>query len=183
MIRSKSVQKPPVILTNDPSITAWGWAIVTPNNVILEAGCIKTAPEHKKKRIRKGDDTVRRVHEVNKVLISLVDRYNVRLILSELPHGSQNASAAVMIGIVTGIVQMLADCYDTPIEWYSEGDSKVATLGKRAATKKEMIVAIDKLYTVPFTRIGYKDEAIADALSVYNCASQNSQILKFLQKV
>ena len=47
----------PTILTNDPSLTAWGWVVLR-GNAIVEAGCIKTESQAKKRRIRKGDDRI-----------------------------------------------------------------------------------------------------------------------------
>jgi len=183
MKRTKKSTGTRYILANDPSITGWGWAVLEPNGNIVETGCIKTSPEHKKKRIRKGDDSVRRIHDVNLVLMDVLERYNIVLILSELQHGSQNAQAAVMIGVVSAIAQTLSDVFQIPIEWYSEGDSKMASLGKRAATKNEMIVAIDKLYEVPWRGIKYMDEAVADAISIFHVAQEQSEVIKFLKNM
>ena len=170
------------ILTNDPSMTGWGWAVLSGNGNIHKTGCIKTAPEQKKRRIRKGDDTVRRASELIKQLVSIIKTYNVQLIISELPHGSQNAQAAVMIGLVTGIMQTMADVLGLPIEWFSEGDAKKCLLGKLSATKQETIDAIDKIYEVEWTGIKYKDEAVADALAIYHCASEQSAVLKIMKR-
>jgi len=170
------------VMTNDPSMTAWGWAVIDSFGNVLGSGCIKTAPEQKKRRIRKGDDTVRRASEIIRKLIEILRDYEVMYILSELPHGSQNASAAVMIGMVTGIMQTLADVRNVGIEWYSEGDSKKALLGKLSATKDETIQAIKARYFVRLTGVKYKDEAIADALSVHYCAMQQSSTLKLMKR-
>lgn len=170
------------VLTNDPSFTAWGWAVLDEKGIPLEVGCIKTEPEYKKKRIRKGDDLTRRINEINLQLLDVIRRYDIKLILSELPHGSQNAQAAVMIGGVTAIIQTLSDVLDIAIEWYSEQDSKNAIFGKRAATKKAMVDAIGKLYKIIWTGIAYKDEAVADALAIHYVASQQSQILKMMRQ-
>lgn len=169
------------ILTNDPSMTAWGWAVMQPNGDIVSAGVITTKPEQKKRRIRKSDDTTRRASDIIKQLLTVIKKYNVRYILSESPHGSQNASAAVMIGMVAGIVQTIADTLDIGVEWYSEADSKKALLGKQSATKQETIDAIDKLYRVRWTKVKYADEAIADAISIFHCAKQQSATLKMLR--
>jgi Holliday junction resolvasome RuvABC endonuclease subunit len=140
------------ILTNDPSFTAWGYAVIdTTNNKIKATGCIKTAPEQKKRRIRASDDRTRRTKEIVQKLIELITRYDIKIILSEAPHGSQNAQAAIMIGMVAGITTAIAECMEIPIEFYSEQDSKKAVLGKKAATKEDMIEAIDKLYEVEWT--------------------------------
>lgn len=170
------------ILTNDPSFTAWGWAVLTPEGTVLASGCIKTEPEHAKKRIRKSDDRVRRAGEIIRQLIKLIEKYNIGLILTELPHGSQNAQAAVMIGMVIGIVISIAESFRIPIECYSEQDSKKEVLGKRAATKNDMVDAISELYdTVHWKNIKYVDQAIADALAIHYVASQQSQMIKILR--
>ena len=170
------------ILTNDPSMTAWGWAVLDWNGNIVDVGCIKTDSQHKKQRIRKGDDTVRRVAEINQQLLKVIKEYNVNYILSELPHGSQNASAATMIGIVIGIMQTISNSKELGIEWYGENDSKKAVLGKQSATKQEMVDAISKLFPeMRWTGKKYKDEAIADAMAVYYVAKQQSAALKLFK--
>lgn len=185
-----------MVLTNDPSFTAWGWALVrAANSEIVECGCIKTGSNAKKLRIRKGDDRVRRISEIAQTLLELCQQNKVELILSELPHGSQNASAAIMVGATTGIIQTISDALDIPIEYYSEGDSKKALLGRSSATKLETINKVHVLYDVPITGKGtklvadapwsgvkYIDEAVADAISVYHCAVKNSQTLKMLKR-
>lgn len=165
------------VLTNDPSITAWGWAVVRGNKV-LEAGCIQTSSEQKARRIRKGDDTVRRVSEINIALLGLIQKWDVNYIVSELPHGSQSASAAVMIGICTGVMQTVADCLNIGIEWYSEADNKKAVTGRRSVSKQDMINAVKGLYNVPWTAAKFRNEAIADAMAVYHCARQGSPVIR-----
>src|SRR4030042_3394853 len=117
-----------IILSNDPSMTAWGWSVITGRGIVIDQGCIKTAPSGKKSRIRKSDDRTRRICEINQQLIYLIKEYHIDFILSELPHGSQNAQAALMIGSVTGILQTISDVLEIPIEWYSEADSKKAVV-------------------------------------------------------
>jgi len=167
------------ILTNDPSMTAWGWAVVDWDKKVLDKGCIKTEGQSNKLRIRKGDDTVRRVSEINHVLYSIIKTYNVRYILSELPHGSQNARAAVMIGIVTGVMQTISDFCNIGIQWYSEGDVKTHLFHRQSVTKNEMIKQVDSFISVQWTGVKYKDEAIADALGIYLTAKDQSPIIKF----
>jgi len=169
------------ILACDPSLTAWGWVVLNLKGGVLDSGCIKTAPSSKKLRIRKGDDRCRRVSEINQELLSVIEKYNVRFILSEQPHGSQSAVAAIMIGICLGVVQTLADSLHIGVEWYSEGDCKKCLLGKRSASKDETIQAIKKLYpAVPFTGTKYIDEAVADAMAVFHYAMKNSNVLRLL---
>ena len=74
-----------IVLTNDPSITAWGYAVLDAQDKILATGCIKTEPLYKKRRTRKGDDTVRRVSEINQRLLKVIHHYKVTYLLTELP--------------------------------------------------------------------------------------------------
>jgi len=181
VFQRKNPKKEMTILACDPSLTAWGWVVINLKGKIIDAGCIKTAPSSKKLRIRKGDDRCRRVSEINQKLLPIIEKYNVRFILSEQPHGSQSAIAAVMIGICLGVVQTLADSLRIGIEWYSEGDCKKCLLGKRSATKEETIQAIKKYYPdMIFTGTKYVDEAVADAMAVYYYGVKNSNILRLL---
>jgi len=170
----------PRILTNDPSFTAWGWAIVDGRGRVFKSGCIKTAPETKKRRIRVSDDRTRRTEEITKYLLKLIRDHNITYLLSEAPHGSQNASAAVMIGIVIGVLVGISETLNIPIEWYSEQDSKKCLLGKKSATKDDVIEAIDRLYEIDWTKTKYIDEAVADAMAVHHVATKQSQILKYM---
>lgn len=171
------------ILTNDPSFTAWGWAVLNHHGDVLDNGCIKTAPEHKKQRIRKSDDTGRRATEIIRELLRIIEEFDVKYILSEAPHGSQNASAAVMIGVVTGIVYAISICKDIPLETYSEGDSKKNALGKLSATKGEMIRNMKNVYKDQWwTGIKYIDEAVADALAIHYVASRQSNVLNMMKR-
>ncbi len=168
-----------IVMTNDPSITGWGYAVLDNQANILDCGCIKTEKETKKRRIRAGDDLIRRIALINDVLLSVMAKNKVNHLLSELPHGSQSAAAAKMIGAVAAIGQTIAMTTNTSIEWYSEGDAKKAILGRVSATKEAIIQRIDELYDVPWTGTKYIDEAIADSLAIYHAASQQSEILKF----
>ena len=172
-----------MILTNDPSFTAWGWVVIDWNGMIKAGGCIKTQPEHKKRHIYKADDTRRRISEINYELKRIIREYHINYLLSESVHGSQNANAAVMIGAVTGITQTISDCLEIPLECYTERDAKKCLLGKVAATKLETIEAIDNEYSVPiWTRIKYQDEAMADALAIYHVAKHKSQTIQMMMR-
>jgi len=169
------------VLTNDPSMTAWGWAVVTPSGKVIEVGAIKTEPTNKKLHIRKGDDRVRRLGEISNQLLEVIKKHKIAYILSELPHGSQSAVAAVMVGAVTGLLQAVSVCLDIGIEWYSEGDSKKSISGRRSVGKDEMVALIDQFYEIPWKGIKWHDQAVADAMAVFHVADQQSSILKVMR--
>ncbi len=116
--------------------------------------------------------------EINTELLGIINNWGVNYIISELPHGSQSASAAVMIGICTGVMQTIADALKLGIEWYSEADAKKAIINRRSASKQDIINAITDTYKVPWASAKFKNEAIADAMAVYHCARQQSPVLK-----
>lgn len=180
MIRSAIPVK--YIMVNDPSITAWGWVVVSSRGEVVDAGAIKTEPANKKLKARKGDDRVRRVTELNIELLKIIRKYNIQLLISELPHGSQSAVAAVMIGMVTGVMQTLGDTLSIPVEWFSEGDAKKSMTGKRSVGKDEMIGYVKDVYDVPWKKTKWENQAIADSMAVYNVAFEQSQILKMIMK-
>lgn len=183
MERSKTTPSPPRprILTCDPSFTAWGWAVLE-GHLVQASGVIVTKPEAKKRKIREGDDRSRRTREIVQQLSVVIEKYKVTFIVAEQPHGSQNAKAAIMMGVVVGILESFNVLQNIPLEWYSENDAKKALLGRLSATKEQVIDAINDLYKVYWTGYKYADEAVADALAVYFCAEQNSPTIKFMNR-
>lgn len=172
------------VMVNDPSIQAWGWVIISSQGKIVDAGAIRTVPSDKKLKTRKGDDRIRRVTELNVTLIEAIKKYKVSLLISELPHGSQSAVAAIMIGIVAGIMQTLGDALNIPVEWFTEGDAKLAISGKRGGIGKDEMVEIvkGKYKNVPWKKTKAENQAIADAIAVYHVAKQQSQMLKMVMR-
>ena len=177
----RSTPTKPIILACDPSFTAWGWAVLQ-GNIVKATGVIVTKPEAKKRKIREGDDRARRTREIIYQLENVIIKYKVVYIVAEQPHGSQNAKAAIMMGVVVGIMESFNVLQKIPLEWYSEADAKKALLGRNSATKKQIQDGVDALYNVYWTGYKYVDEAVADSLAVYYAAECNSPTLKYLNR-
>jgi len=169
------------IITIDPSLTGFGFVVIGKGEKILKTGVVKTKPADKKLRVRKGDDTVRRVREISNALLHTIQKYEIALIVSEQPHGSQSAVSMKMVGLMLGLIENMSVCLNIPIEWYLEGECKKTLLGKRSAGKGEIIDKVKELYRVNWYNTKYKDEAIADAIAVYHHAKHYSQIIKYIQ--
>lgn len=178
----KRSEKKNLIMTNDPSMTGWGWAVIDPkDNTVVDCGMIHTEPANKALRTRKGDDRVRRVQELTFELIRVIKKYHIALIVSELPHGSQSAVAAIMIGISTGVMQALGDALGVPVEWFSESDAKLAAANRRHVPKGHMVAIMENLYPdTQWKKTKLANEAIADSLAVFHVARRQSTILKHL---
>ncbi len=177
MKRTKNKNSGFNVLCMDPSLRAFGFTVVCKNKVLF-SGCIKTVPNHKKLRIRVGDDYTRRISEINQILADVIKKYKISYFVAELPHGSQSSDSAISLGLMTGIIQSMSDYLDIGLEWYSEGDAKKAALGKQSATKQEMINKMSQKYRVEWPSAKYKKEAIADALAIHYVANRNSHVLK-----
>ena len=184
MKRIKQNKKGINVLTNDPSMTAWGWAILdVRSNIVVSTGCIKTEPNKTTIKIRKGDDWMRRIREINSVLLSLIKKYNIKYLLSELPHGSQSSSAAKSQGTVAGVLDTLAVCTDLGLEWFLEGDCKKEVCGARSISKDDMVVLMKgKFKDVIWKNTKWIDQGVADSLAVYCLAKKQSGILKYLSR-
>lgn len=186
MKRRRAVKaKGNTILACDPSLTGWGWAVINWDGSVVETGMIKTEPLHKKMRIRVGDDFARRIKEIVQVLFTQIKNNNVNYMVCELPHGSQNAAAAKMVGAVPSIMETMSATLDIGLEWYSEADGKKAVLGKSSGSKDAMVCAVKKLFPeVYFKDKGAKaiNEAVADSLACYYVASIQSNTMKMLKK-
>lgn len=183
--RRKVKAKGNTILACDPSLTGWGWAIINWDGSVVDTGMIKTEPLHKKMRIRVGDDFARRIKEIVQVLFTNIKTHNVNYMVCELPHGSQNANAAKMVGAVPSIMETMAMTLDLGLEWYSEADGKKIVLGKTSGSKDDMVKAIKKLFPeVYFKPTGAKaiNEAVADSLACYMIASVQSNTMKMMKK-
>ena len=149
---------------------------------MIDHGVIKTQLADKKLRIRKGDDRVRRIVELNTELLRVIKKYKVNYMAAELPHGSQNAQAAIMMGACAGIIQTLSDTLKIGLEWYNEADAKKCALGKTSAAKIEMITKMMGEYSMRWYKVKYKDEALADALAIHYVACKQSSTLKLFMR-
>ena len=184
MQHKKVTNKDPIkprILACDPSFTAWGW-VVLEGHCPRAQGVIVTKPDNKKKKIRASEDNARRVREIVQQLDRIIEKYHVTYIVSEMPHGSQNYKGAVMIGVVTGILEGFNVLRNIPVEWYLENDAKRALFGRISASKDQVKAAVSDLYEVYWTGVKYADEAVADALAIYYAAECHSPTIKFMSK-
>ena len=174
-----------IVLSNDPSVAAWGWAIIKIHKGmarIMETGCIKTETQYKAGKIYKADDNARRFTEIVEVLNGLHKKYKIDWILTEAPHGSQSASAAIMVGAVAGILATFSVCHGLPVDYYNEKEAKRHLLGSSSGSKQATIDGISAKYGTKWVRnVKYIDEAVADALQIFDLGRTRSQALMFAQ--
>ena len=118
-----------------------------------------------KKVVRKSSDDLRRAREI---LAPMQDfcRGRASIAFAEVPHGSQSSRASWSLGISVGI---LASC-PIPVIQVSALEVKMATVGKKTASKQDMIDwAVSQHPDVQWLRHGKKlvaaNEHLADAVA------------------
>lgn len=98
-----------------------------------------TEGQHKKE-VRKSSDDLRRACELRAALIK--ESQGALIAMAEVPSGSQSSRASWSLGIAVGI---LAGC-PIPLVQVSQLEVKLASVGKRTASKDEMIEWARSLY-------------------------------------
>lgn len=130
------------------------------------------------KTVRKNSDDLRRAREINRAFTEIAAQHN--LVLAEVPAGAQNANAAWALAIVVGILA----CSERPMVEVSPTEVKLASVGKKTATKQEMIEwAVGKHPEAEWLRRTVKGEVVlmndnehlADALAVIYAGTKTEQ--------
>lgn len=156
-----------MIITLDIAFKNTGWAAIH-DGKIVEFGTIRTT-KTKKKGTLVSDDRASRAMHLAEELHTIINKHKPSGIVGELPSGSQNATAANLLGWAGGVVIGVATCHNLPCEWISEGDSKLAALGKRSATKEDCMAWTAKAYPhIEFPKAKCHFEHVSDALLAHN---------------
>jgi Holliday junction resolvasome RuvABC endonuclease subunit len=154
------------IITLDVSECATGWAVVTaqgPDVLTVERhGCIVTKPGGK--RVGKTADDIRRCSEIAAAVAEIVEGWPPRLIVAEMPTGSQRAAGAKAMGMCLGILGSVRIILDIPCEWITPQAVKKAAGGKLNATKGEVQAGVLERWPDLQFRNQVEREAVCDAL-------------------
>ena len=124
------------VLGLDPSYTHFGIAQAVLNahgtyHVEMATTVVTEPTTHK--TVRKSSDDLERSIEIYRELKKAVDWADV--VFAEVQHGSQSANAMKSYGICIGLLSTITK----PFFPLSEGEIKKTCIGKRTATKAEMI--------------------------------------------
>lgn len=155
-----------MILTLDPSLRAFGWAIVSANKIIA-CGCIKTAKSSK----RVTDSDTDRLEFISKELADQILKYNPTKIVFEHAAGSKSSRANQALAFVKGLVIGLAVAYNIPFQTVTAKEVKKGLTSNRNAEKDELQKIVIEKYpdfnekTLKFSK--EKKFAVSDAIAVY----------------
>ena len=121
----------------DPSLAHTGLCKVTINAATLEMEVedlvlIKTE-KSKDKRVRASYSDYERAREIHRAI--QLASMDASLAIAEMPQGSQSARAAASYGVCIGVLSTIS----LPLIQVSPIEVKLATVGKKTASKEQMI--------------------------------------------
>lgn len=165
-----------IVIGLDPSLTAFGWAVVsaeTPPRV-LAAGCVQTKPDTRSRHLYQADQDGARVDAIAVALLRVLRDAQMHgqstpaiLVAIEAPAGAQHAAAAKALGLSYGVARAVcaAECL-TPITVQAH-EVKLAVGGSKGASKDDVAAGVLAATGWSSTaRTGPAREGEADAVGV-----------------
>ncbi len=132
------------IMGIDPSFRNFGYAMsayVDGSLHMEKIALVETAKGKNLKQVRKSSDDFRRAREQADGLLEMF-RYDPHIVMVEVPHGSQSASGALSKGVCLGVLASI----NVPVVQLTEQEVKKGSIGKKNASKAEMIEWATALY-------------------------------------
>jgi Holliday junction resolvasome RuvABC endonuclease subunit len=152
----------------DPSLTAFGYVVVSPKNKVLAKGCITTVPD---KTIDVTEDDLLRTEKIAETLMSVIDQYQIGFALFEKTIGAKSYTAAKALALVKGVVVGVLQSYSITYHTISAYEVKEFLVGKRNASKEEVLSEVEKVPHLKkeLSSLKTKTEkyAIADSMAIY----------------
>ena len=167
-----------IILTCDPSLTAFGWAVVEYDPAsgyinLLDGGCIETKAVNKttQPKVLKTEWDNHRALEIADVLVKKTVQYMVTDIIFENSAGSKSALAISALALVKGVILGIVATTGLPVKFVNPKAIK-KKVGGASSTSKTLVMGIvstkiPKFITLATGMTKAKREAISDALAVF----------------
>lgn len=151
------------ILYSDPSLCAYGYAVLDGRGKILEGGCIRTLAT---------DTDETRAGKIGQELTRIVSDYNVGKANFEKSVGAKSYNAAKALALVQGLTIGVLQAFDVPFQTFAACDIKQGLVGKRDAEKQEVLDVVVKLcplFEASLKGIKNKTDrfAVSDSLAIY----------------
>lgn len=133
------------IVGMDPSMLNWGMVAAQVEFDAIGAFDIKItdmtvsqkeeADKTTKRQVRKNSLDIARAAELHGAVNAFVKTHQPSFVMVEVPHGSKSASGMKSYGMCVGVLGSI----DVPLVEVTEAENKLASVGKKGASKKEMI--------------------------------------------
>lgn len=162
-----------IVVGVDPGFAALGLAAVdiTPGvERIIEASVIRTEKSHRKLDVRASDDNVRRATELSAGMCVFCSRFRPIALACEAQSWPRNAGSSAKVGIAWGVVAAVGYRFGIPIVQVSPQQLKHAVVGKKTASKDEVIEAIERRFPAvswptPTSIIEHAADAVAAVIA------------------
>lgn len=134
-----------MLLSLDVGFNKTGWSVFDKGQPV--ACGLSQQPKATKKSVRTADDNVCRAGILVTNLKWIIERFDCKAVIGELPSGgAQSATAMRDMAAATCAVAGLVTCMDIPCEWCTPTEVKVAATGLKSGTKEEIMLAVAKHY-------------------------------------
>jgi crossover junction endodeoxyribonuclease RuvC len=136
-----------IVLGVDPGFASLGLAAVelgVDTCAPLAAWVVRTEPSARKRAVRASEDNVRRCLELATALEAAVTRWRPVALAAETMSWPRNAGAAAKVALGWGVVVAMAHRHGLPLVQASPMDVKRALLGRKTASKEEMIAEVGR---------------------------------------
>lgn len=165
-------------LAVDSSLRNTGVAIGTidGDKVLVDKIILNTTEKTKNKQVRASSDTIDACRQNFQFLQKVIEEYKPQVIMAETPSGSQSSSGMKSYGATC---QLIGSLSPSPIE-VTPNEVKMASVGKKTASKKEMIEWAHGLYPDlewywHAGKLQNKNEHMADAVAIVFAGMQTRQ--------
>ena len=141
------------VLAMDPGFGNFGVAIIEVGkdyDKVVHVDVIRTSKSNKKLKVLSSTDDNRRVREITLKIVALDIKYQPTIFTSEERANVRSASSSAKVAIGWTIPAVLGAIRDTPLIQQSPRDLKLKTVGKKTATKADIMEAMEKLFPGQF---------------------------------
>lgn len=155
------------------------------NSIIIDEIRLHQTEKSNNKQVRASSDTIARCRSTFDFLKDIIDEFKPDIIFAETPSGSQSASGMKSYGITCQLIGALTP---PPVE-VTPDEVKKASIGKKTASKKEIIEwaysnypALEWLFK---TRKGERtlirdNEHMADAIAIAHAGIKTNQFKQLI---
>ena len=165
-------------LAVDSSLRNTGVAIgrIEGDEVFVDKIILNTNEKTKNKQVRASSDTIDACRQNFQFLQKVIEEYKPQVIMAETPSGSQSSSGMKSYGATC---QLIGSLTPAPIE-VTPNEVKMASVGSKTASKKEMIEWAHRLYPDlewywHAGKLQNKNEHMADGIAIAFAAKKTRQ--------
>ena len=151
------------------------------NEIFVDTIHLTTTEKTKNKQVRASSDTVSRCRSTFNFVQDILKKETPNVVFAETPSGSQSSSAMKSYGITC---MLIASINPPPIE-VTPIEVKMASFGKKTASKKDMIDwAANKYPDLPWFfhggKLQAKNEHIADAIAAAHAGIKTNEFKQLI---